>query len=143
MLSPRKMKFRKAFKGKIHGIAYSGCSLSFGTYGLKSLEPCRLTANQMESARRAVSRAVKRTGRFWNRLFPHLPVSSKPIEVRMGGGKGAPEKYVAKVYPGTMIFELDGLNRQLAKDAFELASAKLPFATKFVEKEEGVYATYD
>lgn len=143
MLSPRKMKYRKAFKGKIHGIATSGVALAFGSFGLKAIEPARMTANQMESARRAISRAVKRAGRFWNRLFPHIPVSAKPIEVRMGGGKGAPEKYVARVYPGTMLFELDGVQEDVAKKAFELAAAKLPFAAKFVKKEEGVYATYD
>jgi large subunit ribosomal protein L16 len=143
MLSPKKTKFRKAFKGKIHGIARTGCSLSFGAFGLRAVEPGRLTSNQIESARRAISRAVKRAGRFWIRLFPHLPVTAKPIEVRMGGGKGALSHYVARVYPGTMLFELDGVDELLAKKAFELASAKLPFAAKFVRREEGVYATYD
>ncbi len=142
MLSPKKQKFRKAFKGKIHGIAYSGVGLAFGTYGLKALEPCRMTSNQMEAARRCISRSVKRGGRFWNRLFPHIPVTAKPIEVRMGGGKGGPDKFVARVYPGNMIFELDGVSEEMAKQAFELAAAKLPFAVKFIKKEEGVYATY-
>lgn len=142
MLSPRKQKFRKQFKGKIHGLAYSGASLEFGTFGLKALEPCRMTANQIESARRCISRAVKRGGRFWNRLFPHVPVTAKPIEVRMGGGKGGPDKFVARVYPGSMVFELDGMSEELAKQAFALAASKLPFAVKFVKKEEGIYATY-
>lgn len=142
MLSPKKQKHRKTFKGRIHGIAYIGASLSFGNFGLKAMEPGRMTANQIEAARKCVSRSVKRVGRFWNRLFPHVPVTAKPIEVRMGGGKGAPDKFIARVYPGSMLFELDGVSEEVARGAFELAAAKLPFAVKFVKKDEGVYATY-
>jgi len=142
MLSPKKNKFRKAFKGKIKGIARKGSMISFGSFGLQAVEPGRLTSNQIESARRTISRAVKRTGRFWNRVFPHLPITAKPIEVRMGGGKGGLSHYVARVYPGTMLFELDGMDCDMAKKAFALASEKLPFAAKFVKKEEGVYATH-
>ncbi len=143
MLAPKKQKFRKAFKGKIHGHAIAGASFAFGSYGLRALEPSRMTSNQIEAARRCIARSVKRGGKFWNRLFPHVPVTAKPIEVRMGGGKGGPEGFIAKVYPGSMVFELDGVTEAMAKEAFELASAKLPFAVKFVKKEEGVYVSYD
>ena len=143
MLSPKKQKFRKQFKGKIHGVARSGAGIEFGSFGLKAIEPARMTSNQIEAARRCISRAVKRGGRFWNRMFPHVPVTAKPIEVRMGGGKGGHDKFIARVYPGSMIFELDGVSEDMAREAFELAAAKLPFHVKFVKKEEGVYATYD
>jgi large subunit ribosomal protein L16 len=145
MLSPRKEKFRKVFKGKIHGVAHSGVSFAFGCFGLRSLEPGRIPANQIEAARRCVSRCIKRErgGQFWCRIFPHTPVTSKPIEVRMGGGKGAPEKHVAKVYPGTMIFELDGVDINVARQAFTLAAAKLSCAVKFVIMEEGINVAYD
>ena len=144
MLSgPRKQKFRKAFKGRIHGIAHSGVDFAFGSFGLRALEPGRMSANQIEAVRKCVSRSVKRGGRFWSRMFPHLPVTAKPIEVRMGGGKGGPEKFVARVYPGSMLFELDGVSEEMARLAFELASAKLPFAVKFVKKEEGVHVQYN
>lgn len=143
MLSPKKMKFRKMFKGKVSGLAYTGAELSFGSFGLKALAPGRMSANQMEAVRRCVARSLQRKGKFWNRLFPHLPVTAKPIEVRMGGGKGGVDRYVARIYPGSVLFELEGVTFEAAKKAFELASAKLPFAVKFVKREEGVYATYN
>lgn len=134
MLQPKKLKFRKSHKGRIHGIAKSGFSLNFGSFGLKVLEPERITARQIESCRRAIQRHLKRSGRLWIRIFPDTPVSSKPAEVRMGKGKGNPEFYVAKVKPGRIIFELDGVAEEMAKRAFELASAKLPVKTKFVKR---------
>lgn len=140
---PRKQKFRKEFKGRIKGIAHCGVDFAFGSYGLRAMEPCRMSANQMEAVRKCVSRAVKRGGRFWSRLFPHVPVTAKPIEVRMGGGKGGHDRFIARVYPGTMLFELDGISEELAKKAFELAAAKLPFSVKFVKKQEGVYVQYN
>ena len=135
MLAPKKTKFRKAFKGKIHGVASSGTTVAYGSFGLKALEPERITARQIESARRAITRHIKRAGRVWIRIFPDIPVSRKPAEVRMGGGKGAPEFWVCRVYPGKIIFELDGVGEDLARKAFELASAKLPIATTFVKRE--------
>lgn len=143
MLSgPRKQKFRKAFKGRIHGNAYTGVDFAFGAYGLRAMEPGRMSANQIEAVRKCVSRSVKRGGRFWSRLFPHVPVTAKPIEVRMGGGKGGIDKFIARVYPGSMLFELDGISEEMARVAFTLAASKLPFAVKFVRKEEGVYVKY-
>jgi large subunit ribosomal protein L16 len=135
MMSPKKMKYRKAHKGRIKGIATSGFYLSYGTYGLKALNPERLTARQIEAARRAISRAMKRQGRMWIRIFPDLPVSKKPLEVRMGSGKGSPEYYVARVKPGRILFEIDGVSRAIAEEAFDLASAKLPIKTKFVWRD--------
>jgi len=134
MLSPKRTKFRKAHKGRIHGNAKGGSSLNFGAYGLKALQPERITARQIEAARRAITRHMKRAGRVWIRIFPDVPVSSKPAEVRMGKGKGSPEKWVAKVKPGRIMFEVDGVPRDIAKRAFELAAAKLPIKTRFVTR---------
>ena len=134
MLSPKKTKFRKAFKGKVRGITKAGAEVSFGTFGLKALDPARITARQIEAARRAITRYVKRTGRMWIRIFPDLPVSKKPAEVRMGSGKGSPEYWACRVSPGRIMFELDGVPEDTAREAFELASAKLPIHTKFVKR---------
>jgi large subunit ribosomal protein L16 len=134
MLSPKKTKFRKAFKGRIHGLATSGAEVSFGTYGLKALEPARISARQIEAARRAITRHMKRAGRLWIRIFPDLPVSKKPAEVRMGSGKGAPEYWACRVKPGRVLFELNGVTEDVAKEAFQLASEKLPIDVKFVRR---------
>ena len=134
MLQPKKTKFRKQFKGRIKGLATSGASLAFGEYGLKATEPERLTARQIEAARRALTRHMKRAGRVWIRVFPDVPVSKKPLEVRMGSGKGAVEYWVARVKPGRVLFELDGVPVQLAKEALALAAAKLPIKTRFVQR---------
>ena len=134
MLQPIRTKFRKAFKGRIHGVATSGNTLAFGQYGLKALEPDRVTARQIEAARRALTRAMKRSGRVWIRVFPDVPVSKKPIEVRMGKGKGTPEYWVCRVKPGRIMFEVDGIPLTLAKEALALAAAKLPVKTRFVER---------
>ena len=132
MLQPKKTKFRKQFKGRIHGDAKGGTDLNFGAFGLKAMEPDRLTARQIEAARRAISRHIKRAGRLWIRIFPDVPVTSKPAEVRMGKGKGAPEFWAAKVKPGRILFELDGVPHDVAKGAFERAAAKLPIKVKTV-----------
>src|SRR5882757_1532558 len=129
MLSPKKTKFRKQFKGRIHGASKGGALLNFGAYGLKAVEPERITARQIEAARRAITRQMKRQGRLWIRIFPDVPVSTKPAEVRMGSGKGAPEFWVARVHPGRIMFELDGVPADVARRAFELAQAKLPIKT--------------
>ncbi len=134
MLQPMRTKFRKAHKGRIHGLATSGTELSFGQYGLKALEPDRVTARQIEAARRALTRHMKRAGRVWIRIYPDVPVSKKPIEVRMGKGKGAPELWVCRVKPGRIMFEIDGVSVQLAREALALAAAKLPIKTRFVER---------
>src|SRR5213082_4181213 len=134
MLQPKRTKFRKAFKGRIHGNAKGGTELNFGAFGLKAMEPERITARQIEAARRAITRHMKRAGRLWIRVFPDVPVSSKPAEVRMGSGKGAPEFWVARVKPGRIMFELDGVSPQIAREAFDLAAAKLPIATRFVSR---------
>lgn len=134
MLAPKKTKYRKAFKGRIHGDAKAGTTVSFGTYGLKALEPARITARQIESARRAITRHIRRVGRVWIRIFPDVPVSTKPAEVRMGSGKGSPEYWVCRVKPGKIMFELDGVMPEVAEKAFELAAAKLPIATRFVKR---------
>src|SRR6266702_997866 len=134
MLQPKRTKFRKAFKGRIKGAAKGGFDLSFGQYGLKALEPERVTARQIEAARRALTRHMKRAGRVWIRVFPDVPVSKKPLEVRMGSGKGAVEYWVARVKPGRVLFELDGVPVQLAKEALALAAAKLPIKTRFVQR---------
>src|SRR5213082_1925136 len=134
MLQPKRTKFRKAFKGRIHGNAKGGTELNFGAFGLKAMEPERITARQIEAARRAITRHIKRTGRLWIRVFPDVPVSSKPAEVRMGSGKGSPEFWVARVKPGRILFELDGVSLEVAREAFELAAAKLPIATRFVTR---------
>lgn len=135
MMSPKKMKFRKAHKGRIKGVASSGHYLAYGSFGMKATQPERITARQIEAARRAITRHIKRQGRLWIRLFPDVPVSKKPLEVRMGSGKGSPEFYVCRVKPGKIMFELDGVPRQLAEEAFELASAKLPIKTRFVARD--------
>ena len=134
MMQPKKTKFRKAHKGRIHGVASSGATLSFGQYGLKALEPERVTARQIEAARRALTRHMKRAGRVWIRIFPDVPVSKKPIEVRMGKGKGAPEWWIVRVSPGRIMFEIDGVPETLAREAFSLAAAKLPIKTRFVQR---------
>ena len=134
MLQPKRTKFRKAFKGRIHGDAKGGTALNFGAYGLKAMEPERITARQIEAARRAITRHIKRQGRLWIRIFPDVPVSSKPAEVRMGSGKGTPELWVARVKPGRVIFEIDGVTVQTAKEALTLAAAKLPIKTRFVAR---------
>jgi len=134
MLSPKRTKYRKAHKGRIHGLATSGESLSFGAFGLKAMEPERITARQIEAARRAIVRQMKRSGRIWIRVFPDVPVSKKPAEVRMGSGKGAPEFWAARVKPGRVLFELDGVSVQVAREALELAAAKLPIKTRFVAR---------
>jgi len=134
MLSPKKTKFRKQHKGRIHGVAKGGFTLSFGAFGLKALEPERITARHIEAARRTITRTMKRQGKLWIRVFPDVPVSSKPAEVRMGWGKGAPEFWVARVKPGRILFELDGIPAALAEQAFLLAAAKLPIKTKFVQR---------
>ena len=134
MLSPKRTKFRKAHKGRIHGMAKGGTALNFGAFGLKALEPERITARQIEAARRAITRAMKRAGRVWIRIFPDLPVSTKPAEVRMGSGKGAPEYWVAKVKPGRIMFEIDGVSNELAREALSLGAAKLPIKTKFITR---------
>jgi large subunit ribosomal protein L16 len=134
MLSPKRTKFRKAHKGRIHGNAKGGTALNFGQFGLKALEPERITARQIEAARRAITRAMKRAGRVWIRIFPDVPVSQKPAEVRMGSGKGAPEFWVARVKPGRIMFEIDGVPAELAEAALTLGAAKLPIKTKFITR---------
>ena len=134
MLSPKRTKFRKAHKGRIRGLAKGGTQLNFGSYGLKAVSPERVTARQIEAARRAITRHLRRTGRVWIRIFPDVPVSSKPAEVRMGKGKGTPEFWVARVKPGRIMFEIDGVSWDLAKEAFTLAAAKLPLDTRIVRR---------
>jgi len=134
MMQPKKTKFRKAHKGRIHGVASSGATLAFGQFGLKAMAPERLTARQIEAARRALTRHMKRAGRVWIRIFPDLPVSSKPAEVRMGSGKGSPEYWAARVKPGRIIFEIDGVTNQTAREALTLAASKLPIKTRFVAR---------
>ena len=132
MLQPKRTKFRKAHKGRIKGVAKGGTSLNFGSYGLKALEPERVTARQIEAARRAMTRHMKRAGRVWIRIFPDVPVSKKPTEVRMGKCKGSPEYWAAKVKPGRIMFEIDGVSESVAREAMRLAAAKLPIKTRFV-----------
>ena len=134
MLQPSSTKFRKAHKGRIHGIATSGTGLAFGQYGLKALEPERITARQLEAARRALTRYMKRSGQVWIRVYPDVPVSKKPLEVRMGSGKGSVELWVVRVKPGRVIFEVDGSPLETAKEALHLAAAKLPIKTRFVSR---------
>ena len=134
MMQPKRTKFRKQFKGRIHGKATSAQKLNNGEYGLKALERGRLTARQIEAARRAITRAMKRQGRVWIRVFPDVPVSKKPAEVRMGSGKGAPEFWAARVKPGRILFEVDGVTQATAREALGLAAAKLPILTKFVTR---------
>ena len=134
MLQPKNTKYRKAHKGRIHGRAKAGTTLNFGSIGLKATEPGRVTARQIEAMRRAITRHIKRTGRMWIRIFPDVPVSRKPAEVRMGSGKGTPEFWVCRVKPGKIMVELDGVVPQLAKEAFELAAAKLPIHCRVVAR---------
>jgi large subunit ribosomal protein L16 len=134
MLQPMRTKFRKAHKGRIKGVATSGATLSFGQFGLKAMEPDRVTARQIEAARRAMTRHMKRAGRVWIRIFPDVPVSKKPLEVRMGSGKGAPELWVVRIKPGRILFEIDGVPTAIAREALGLAAAKLPIKTRFVER---------
>jgi large subunit ribosomal protein L16 len=134
MLSPKRTKYRKAFKGRISGAAKGGTNLDFGSFGLKAMEPDRLTARQIEAARRAITRHMKRAGRVWIRVFPDVSISRKPAEVRMGSGKGAPEFWAARVRPGRILFELDGVTPTIAREALLLAAAKLPIRTRFVAR---------
>ena len=134
MLSPKRTKFRKGHKGRIHGAAKGGTTLNFGAYGLKAMEPARITARQIEAARRAITRHMKRIGKVWILIFPDVPVSRKPAEVRMGSGKGAPEFWVCKIKPGRILFEVDGVDRATAEEAMRLAACKLPIATRFVAR---------
>ena len=134
MLQPKRTKFRKQFKGRIHGVAKGGTELNFGEFGLKAVEPERVTARQIEAARRALTRHMKRAGRVWIRVFTDVPVSAKPTEVRMGKGKGAPEYWAARVKPGRIRFEIDGVSVELAREALTLAAAKLPIKTRFIQR---------
>ncbi|MCB1512974.1 MAG: 50S ribosomal protein L16 [Hyphomicrobiaceae bacterium] len=134
MLQPKRTKFRKQFKGRLHGNAKGGTNLDFGGFGLKALEPNRVTAREIEAARRAITREMKRQGRVWIRVFPDLPVTSKPTEVRMGKGKGGVEYWAAKVKPGRIMFEIDGVSPELAREALALGAAKLPISTRFVRR---------
>ena len=134
MLQPKRTKYRKAHKGRIHGNAKGGTNLNFGAYGLKAEAPARVTARQIEAARRALTRHIKRAGRVWIRVFPDVPVSTKPAEVRMGKGKGSPDYWVCRVKPGRIMFELDGVNSTVAREALERAAAKLPLATRIVSR---------
>ena len=134
MLQPKKTKYRKAFKGRIHGSSKGGFSLNFGSYGLKAVEPERITARQIEAARRAITRQMKRQGRVWIRIFPDLPVTGKPTEVRMGKGKGAVDYWAARVKPGRVMFEIDGVSEEIAREALRLGAAKLSVRTRFVQR---------
>ncbi len=136
MLQPKRTKFRKQHKGRIHGTAPGGTMLNFGTYGLKSIEPERITARQIEAARRAITRYMKRQGRVWIRIFPDIPVSSKPIEVRMGSGKGSTDRWVCRVKPGRIMFEVDGVPEDIAREALRLGAMKLPVKTRTVVRED-------
>jgi large subunit ribosomal protein L16 len=133
-MQPQRTKFRKAFKGRIHGVAKGGTTLNFGEVGLKAVEPERLTARQIEAARRAIARHTKRAGRLWIRVFPDLPVTKKPAEVRMGSGKGSPVLWCARVKPGRILFEIGGVSEQIAKEALLLGAAKLPIKTRVVTR---------
>ncbi len=134
MLQPKRTKFRKQHKGRIHGVAKGGTELNFGSYGMKAMEPERITARQIEAARRAMTRYMKRQGKVWIRIFPDVPVSKKPTEVRMGKGKGSVEYWAARVHPGRIMFEVDGVSEEIAREAFRLAGAKLPVKTRFVQR---------
>ena len=139
MLAPKRSRYRKAHKGRVHGLAKGGTTLNFGAYGLKASDPGRITARQIEAARRAITRHIRRAGRVWIRIFPDVPVSQKPAEVRMGSGKGSPEFWICRVKPGRIMFELDGVSAEIAREAFALAAAKLPIGTRFVVREgEGI-----
>ena len=132
MQQPKRTKYRKQFKGRVHGAAKGYTRLNFGAFGMKAVDPARVTARQIEAARRTITRHLKRAGRVWVTIFPDVPVSSKPAEVRMGKGKGAPEYWMCRVKPGRIMFEVDGVGEELAREAFRLGSAKLPMATRFV-----------
>ena len=134
MLQPKRKKYRKAFKGRIHGTAKGGTGLNFGAFGLKAMEPERVTARQIEAARRAITRQMKRQGRVWIRIFPDLPVTSKPTEVRMGKGKGSVDYWAARVHPGRVVFEIDGVDETTAREALRLGAAKLPIRTRFIQR---------
>ena len=134
MLQPKRTKYRKQMKGRVHGLAKGGTVLNFGAYGMKAMTPGRITARQIEAARRAITRHMKRVGKVWIRIFPDVPVTGKPAEVRMGKGKGSPEYWMCRVKPGRILFELDGVDADVAKQAFELASAKLPIRTRFIRR---------
>ncbi|WP_412057811.1 50S ribosomal protein L16 [Bartonella sp. DGB2] len=134
MLQPKRTKFRKQFKGRIHGASKGGTELNFGAYGLKALEPERITARQIEAARRVITRHMKRTGRVWIRIFPDVPVTSKPTEVRMGKGKGSVDYWASRVAPGRIMFELDGVPESVAREALRLGAAKLPIKTRFIQR---------
>ncbi|UXM94132.1 MULTISPECIES: 50S ribosomal protein L16 [unclassified Bartonella] len=134
MLQPKRTKFRKQFKGRIHGNSKGGTELNFGAFGLKAVEPERVTARQIEAARRAITRHMKRAGRVWIRIFPDLPVTSKPTEVRMGKGKGSVDYWAARVAPGRIMFELDGVSEEIAREALRLGAAKLPIKTRFIQR---------
>jgi large subunit ribosomal protein L16 len=136
MLQPKRTKFRKQFKGRIHGLAKGGSVINFGSYGLKATEPERITSRQIEAARRALTRHMKRQGRVWIRIFPDIPVTAKPIEVRMGKGKGSVDRWVAKVKPGRVMFEVDGVAEDVAKEALRLAAMKLPVKCRFIIRED-------
>ena len=136
MLSPKKTKYRKAHKGKIHGLAKGGTDLLFGSFGIKALDPERITARQIEAARRAIVRYLRKSGRMWIRIFPDVPVTNKPAEVRMGSGKGNVEYWACRVKPGRILFEVEGISEDEAKEAFAKASAKLPIKTRFVKRIE-------
>jgi large subunit ribosomal protein L16 len=138
MMQPKKTKFRRAHKGRIHGMTKGGSALNFGEYGLKALEPNRVNAREIEAARRAITREMKRQGRVWIRIFPDVPVSKKPIEVRMGSGKGAPEFWAARVAPGRIMFEIDGVPETVARESLRLGAAKLSVRTKIVSRIEGL-----
>ena len=134
MLSPKRSKYRKAHKGRVHGLAKGGTTLNFGAFGLKAADPGRITARQIEAARRAITRHIRRAGRVWIRIFPDVPVSTKPTEVRMGKGKGAPEYWAARVKPGRIMFEIDGVPEETAREALRLGAAKLPIKTRFIQR---------
>ncbi|MBB5754239.1 50S ribosomal protein L16 [Prosthecomicrobium pneumaticum] len=134
MLQPKRTKFRKQFKGRIHGVSKGGTDLNFGGFGLKALEPERVTARQIEAARRAITREMKRAGRVWIRVFPDVPVTAKPTEVRMGKGKGSPEFWAVRIKPGRIMFEIDGVPEDVAREALRLGAAKLPIKTRFVQR---------
>ncbi len=138
MMQPKKTRFRRAFKGRIHGAAKAGFTLNFGSHGLKAIEPDRITARQIEAARRAITRHMKRQGKVWIRVFPDVPVSKKPAEVRMGSGKGAPEFWAARVHPGRIMFEIDGVANDIALESLRLGAAKLPIKTRIVSRLEGL-----
>jgi len=140
MLMPKKVKYRKAQRGRMKGKAYAGSTIAFGEFGLQALEPCWMTSAQIEAARRAITHHVKRGGKLWIRIFPDKPVTKKPAETRMGGGKGNPEEWVAVVKPGRILFELAGVPEEIAREAMTLASHKLPIKTRFIKREELVGA---